>query len=230
MLEQHNQFERLNTLIGEDNLNKLKNKKVLIVGLGGVGGYVVESLSRSGVGSIVLVDYDKVDITNINRQIIALHSTIGMKKTTLFKSRILDINPNCNVVIHDTFLNKDNYLDILNDSYDFIIDCCDSINTKKLLLLYSINNNINYISSMGMANRMDPSKLELIDLNKTINDPIAKILRKYVRDNKINKKIMVLSSKELPQKNGTKLGSNAFVPATAGLLISSYVIETLIKA
>ena len=227
MKEKHpNQFSRLSTLIGEDKLDILKEKKVLVVGVGGVGGYVVESLARSGIGNITIVDYDVVDITNINRQIIALTSTIGCKKVELFKKRIKDINPNCKVEIFDIFLNEENYLNLIRSDYDYIIDCCDDIKAKKILLREANNRNISFISSMGTANKIDPSKLEIVDLRKTVNDPLARIMRKFLKEERINKKIMVLSSTELPIKN-SKLGSNAFVPATAGLLISSYVVEKL---
>lgn len=225
---QHNQFERLETLVGKDSVDLLKNKKVLVVGLGGVGGYVVESLARSGIGMLALVDYDEVDITNLNRQIIALNSTIGKKKTELFKDRINDINRECKVLVYDVFLNETNYNTIINDDYDFVIDCCDSVEAKKILLREAVNKNMNFIASMGTANRMNPTMLEIVELHKTVNDPLARIMRKYVRDNKITKKVMVLSSKEIPMKNGKKLGSNSFVPASAGLLIGSYVIKKLI--
>lgn len=227
--QQLNQFNRLEYLIGNDNVELLKTKKVLIVGLGGVGGFAVEALVRSGIGNITLVDYDTIDITNLNRQIIALHSTIGLKKTTAFKERILNINKDCNITILDLFLDSSNYKEIITDDYDFIIDCCDSLEAKKLLLLESYNKKIPFIGCMGTANKMDPSKLEIIDIRKTINDPIARIMRKFVKDNKLNQKIMVVSSKELPKKNGTKLGSNAFVPSSAGLLIASFVVRSLIN-
>lgn len=227
--QQLNQFNRLEYLIGNDNVELLKTKKVLIVGLGGVGGFAVEALARSGIGNITLVDYDTIDITNLNRQIIALHSTIGLKKTTAFKERILNINKDCNITVLDLFLDSSNYKEIITDDYDFIIDCCDSLEAKKLLLLESYNKKIPFIGCMGTANKMDPSKLEIIDIRKTINDPIARIMRKFVKDNKLNQKIMVVSSKELPKKNGTKLGSNAFVPSSAGLLIASFVVRSLIN-
>ena len=225
-MKQHS-LDRLELLIG-NNINKIKNKKVLVVGLGGVGGYAVESIIRSGVGSIGIVDYDTVDITNINRQIIALNSNIGKKKVDLFEERIKDINPDCIVTKYDLFLD-DKSIDILDDEYDFIIDCCDSVETKKMLIKYSIDNNINFISSMGTANKLKPDMLEITDIRKTVNDPLARILRKYVKDLKTNKKIMVLSSKEVPIKNGNKLGSNSFVPPVAGLLIGNYVINEFIK-
>ena len=227
--QQLNQFNRLEYLIGNDNVELLKTKKVLIVGLGGVGGFAVEALARSGIGNITLVDYDTIDITNLNRQIIALHSTIGLKKTTAFKERILNINKDCNITVLNLFLDSSNYKEIITDDYDFIIDCCDSLEAKKLLLLESYNKKIPFIGCMGTANKMDPSKLEIVDIRKTINDPIARIMRKFVKDNKLNQKIMVVSSKELPKKNGTKLGSNAFVPSSAGLLIASFVVRSLIN-
>ena len=227
--QQLNQFNRLEYLIGNDNVELLKTKKVLIVGLGGVGGFAVEALARSGIGNITLVDYDTIDITNLNRQIIALHSTIGLKKTTAFKERILNINKDCNITVLNLFLDSSNYKEIITDDYDFIIDCCDSLEAKKILLLESYNKKIPFIGCMGTANKMDPSKLEIVDIRKTINDPIARIMRKFVKDNKLNQKIMVVSSKELPKKNGTKLGSNAFVPSSAGLLIASFVVRSLIN-
>ncbi len=225
---QHNQFERLELLIGKEQINLLHNKKVLVIGLGGVGGYVVESLARSGIGTLGLVDYDTIDITNLNRQIIALNSTIGRKKIDVFKERIEDINKECIVKTYDVYVDSSNYLNLFNEDYDFIIDSCDSLEAKKIILLEAVKRNINYISSMGTANKMNPSKLEIVNLKDTVNDPIARIMRKFVKDNKINKKIMVLSSRELPIKNGSKLGSNSFVPPSAGLLIASYVINTII--
>lgn len=227
--KQLNQFDRIITLVGKEKYNNITSKKVLVVGLGGVGGYVVESLVRSGINDITIVDYDTIDITNLNRQIIALHSTIGMKKIDVFKERILDINLTCNVTTYDIKLNKDNYKEVLDKKYDYIIDCCDSVDAKKILLLEAINTNTPFISSMGTANRIDPSKLEIIDIRKTSYDPLAKIMRKFVKDEKINKKIMVLASKETPIKTGTKLGSNSYVPTCAGLLISSYVLNDIFK-
>lgn len=228
MNKQPNEFERLITLIGEESFQKLQTKKILVVGLGGVGSYVVESLVRSGILNLTIVDSDVVDITNINRQLIALHSTIGKKKVEVVSSRIKDINPTCQVKKYALFLNRENQNQVLSKEFDYIIDCCDSMDTKKLLIDFSIRWNIPHLSSMGTANKMDPSQLEIIDIRKTTSDPVARILRKYVKEKKISKKIMVVSSKEIPKKNGTLLASNAFVPSTAGLLISSYVIRKII--
>lgn len=222
-------FDRLELLLGKENLEILKNKKILIIGLGGVGGYVVESLVRSGIENITLVDYDKVDITNINRQIIALNSNIGKYKTELFKERILDINPNCKVTIKNIFLTEENIEEIIND-FDFVIDACDTVNTKKAIIKICIKKNIKFISSMGTGNKIDPSKLEIVDIRKTSYDPLAKIIRKFIREEHINEKIMVLTSSEQPIKsNISTIPSAIFVPASAGLLIGSYVIKELLK-
>lgn len=222
------EFTRFKILV-DDNYSKIENLSVLILGVGGVGSYAAESLARIGIKNITLVDYDIVDITNINRQIMALHSTIGKKKIDVLKERILDINPNCNVIIYNMFLNKDNFNILDNHHIDYIIDCCDSVDAKKLLIDYSLSNNIKLISSMGTANKMNPMKLEIIDIRKTSYDPLAKKLRKYVLDLKTNKKVMVVSSTEKPVKS-KQLSTLIFVPATAGLLCSSYVINDIIKS
>lgn len=227
--QEANSFTRLESLIGTDKLNKLKTSTVLVVGIGGVGGYTVESLARSGIGKIIIVDFDTVDITNINRQIIATTKTIGLKKVDVMEERIKDINPVCSVIKYPIFLNKDNIEEVLTEKIDFIIDCCDSVETKKLLLKEATMTKINFIASMGTANKMNPSMLEITTIDKTYNDPLARIMRKYVKDLNIKSKIMVLSSRELPKKNGTTLASNAFVPSSAGLLITSHVINKLIK-
>ena len=224
-----NMFERLEKMIGLDNINKIKSKKVLIVGLGGVGGSCVLSLIRSGISDITLVDYDRVDITNLNRQVVAFRSTIGMKKTEVLKKMILDINPDCNVLVKDMFLDEENIEEIILDNYDYVIDACDTVRTKKAIIKECIKKDIKIISSMGTGNKLDPSMLEICDIRNTINDPLARIMRKWVKDEKINKKIMVLSSKELPIKVDGVVSSNSFVPNSAGLLIASYVIRDIIN-
>lgn len=226
---QHNYFERLESLIGKEQVEKLKEKNVLIIGLGGVGGYVLESLARSGIGSIIVVDHDTFDETNINRQILALNSTIGHKKVDEAEKRGKDINPFCKIIKYDQYFDCKTKDDILNHKIDFIIDACDSIESKKLLIEEAINRNINLISCMGTANRLNPKELEIIDIRKTTNDPIARKLRKFIKEKKINQKIRVLSSKEVPQKLGKVLATNSFVPPVAGLLIGNYVVNQLIK-
>lgn len=223
------QFERLRLQVKEENLEKIKNTSVLIIGLGGVGSYALESLVRSGIGTLIIVDNDVVDITNLNRQMISLNSNIGMKKVDVWESRIKDINPNCKVIKIDKFITKDNIDILFKENIDYIVDACDTIETKKELIRQSIKRNIKIISSMGTGNKLDPTKLEIIDIRKTSYDPIAKILRKMIKDEKINKKIPVICSKEQSIKTNSKIiSSNSFVPATSGLLITSYIINDII--
>ena len=227
--EQH-KFKRLEMLIGSDNLKLLNTKSVLILGVGGVGGYVAEALARSNIGTLILVDYDIVDVTNINRQIIALESTIGRKKVDVLEERIKDINSGCKIIKIDKFIDLNNLEDLFKYNIDFFVDACDTVTTKKEVIKKCLDKDIDFISSMGTGNKLDPSKLEIIDIRKTINDPLARILRKFIKDEKINKKVMVLSSKELPIKTGERTpGSTAFVPSSAGLLIASYIIRKFIN-
>ena len=222
-------FERLELLIG-NKVKDLSNKTILILGCGGVGGYTIESLVRSNVGKVIIVDNDIVNESNINRQIIALNSTIGKYKVDAFKERIKDINSKCKVKTIKEFITKDNINILFKEDIDYLVDACDTIETKKSIITECINRNIKFITCMGTGNKMDPSKLKITTLDKTEYDPIAKILRKYCRDNKINKKINVLCSTERPIKtNNRVVGSTSFVPSSAGLLITSYIIKDLIK-
>ena len=223
-------FSRLEKIIGEDNLNNLKEKSVLVLGVGGVGGYVVEALARSNIGTLILVDYDKVDESNINRQIIALESTIGKSKVDVLEKRIKDINSGCSVIKIDKFIDSNNFLELFDNKIDYFVDACDTVSTKKEVIKECLNRNIPFISSMGTGNKLDPSKLEITDIRKTSNDPLARIIRKFVKDEKINKKVMVLTSSELPIKTGDRTpGSSAFVPSSAGLLIASYIVRSFIE-
>lgn len=221
-------FDRVISFVGKDNLEKIKNTTVLVVGLGGVGGYALEALVRSGIGNVILMDYDKVDLSNLNRQIITNQNNIGKYKVEVAMERVKSINPECKIIIHNTFLDKDTINILNNYKIDYIVDACDSVQAKKLLIDYAMNNDIKLIASMGTANKMDPSKLEIIDIRKTSYDPLAKILRKYVMDKKTNKKIMVVSSTEQPIRKDC-LASLIFVPATAGLLCANYIIKDIIK-
>ena len=223
-------FERLELIIGKDNLNDLSTKTVLVLGCGGVGGYTIESLVRSNIGKIIIVDNDTVAESNINRQIIALNSTLGKLKVDVFKKRIKDINSNCKVKTIKEFITKDNINILFKEHIDYLVDACDTIETKKCIINECINRNIKFITCMGTGNKLDPSKLKITTLDKTEYDPIAKILRKYCRDNKINKKITVLCSTERPIKTNSRVvGSTSFVPSSAGLLITSYIIKDIIK-
>ncbi len=217
-------FERVISFVGNDNFKKIKEKTVLVVGLGGVGGYAVESLVRSGINNIILIDFDKIDESNLNRQIITNRNNIGKYKTNVMKERILSINPECNVSLHSIFLDKDTISILDNYQIDYIVDACDSVQAKKLLIDYSLNKDIKLISSMGTANKIDPTKLSITDIRKTSYDPLAKILRKYVIGKKTNKKVMVVSSTEQPIRTDV-LSSLMFVPASAGILCAKYIIE-----
>ena len=229
MKEKQLKFSRLEKVIGSDNLNNLNNKTVLVLGVGGVGGYVVESLARSSIGTLIIVDYDKVEESNINRQIIALNSTIGKSKVDVLEARIKDINSGCKVIKIDKFIDNNNFNELFDNNIDYFVDACDTVLVKKLVIKECLKRNIPFISSMGTGNKLDPSKLEIIDIRKTVNDPLARILRKFVKDEKINKKVMVLSSTELPIKTGDRTpGSTAFVPPSAGLLIASYIVRSFI--
>ena len=230
MKENQHKFSRLEKIIGSDKVNDLSNKSVLVLGVGGVGGYVVESLARSNIGTLIIVDYDKVEESNINRQIIALNSTIGKSKVDVLEERIKDINSGCKVIKIDKFIDNNNFNELFDNNIDYFVDACDTVLVKKLVIKECLKRNIPFISSMGTGNKLDPSKLEITDIRKTVNDPLARILRKFIKDEKINKKVMVLSSKELPIKTGDRTpGSSAFVPSSAGLLIASYIIRSFIE-
>ena len=230
MAIQQRKFDRFEKLIGFSNLEELSEKSVLILGCGGVGGYVCEALARSNIGTLILVDYDVVDVTNINRQIVALESTVGKKKVEVLEKRIKDINCDCKVIKIDEFIDRNNLNELFKYKVDFFVDACDTVSTKKEVIKRCLASKIDFISSMGTGNKLDPSCLEITEIRKTINDPLARILRKFVKDEKIKQKVMVLSSKELPIKTGDRTpGSTAFVPSCAGLLIASYIVREFIN-
>ena len=222
------EFEREELLIG-DKIDVLKNKSVLVLGLGGVGGYVTESLARCGIGNLVLVDYDKVDITNINRQIIATYDTIGRFKTECFKERISSINKDCNVKVLNVFYSEENKDIIFNQKLDYIIDCCDSLDSKKVLIEESNKQNIPIISCMGTGNKFHPELFAITKLKKTEYDPLAKKLRYLLKDNRKLLETDVLYSKEVPTEFKGKIGSISYVPSVAGLLLTSFVINKFIE-
>lgn len=223
-----NQFERLELLIG-DKINLIKSKKILIIGLGGVGGYVIEALVRSGIENFTIVDNDIISITNLNRQIISNMNNIGNLKTDEVEKRILSINPNCNVIKINDFITLDNINNLFKTKYDYVIDACDTITVKLELIRICKKNNIKIISCMGTGNKMDPTRLKITDIKKTNYDPIAKIMRKVIKDEKIKGKIPVVYSDEPPKVKVDKIiPSNSFVPAVAGLLCASYVINDIV--
>ena len=222
-------YERIIKLIGKENLNKIKNKTVCIVGLGGVGGFATEAIVRSGVGNVIIVDYDRIDISNLNRQIITNQNNIGKSKVQEMKKRIKSINPNCNITIIEEKIDSNNINLIFQNKMDYLIDACDTITTKEALIIECTKRKIKIISSMGTGNKLNPTLLEICDIRKTSYDPIAKKIRKFVADNKIKDKIPVVYSKEQNPKFQGNIPSMIFVPATAGLLLANYVIRDIIN-
>jgi len=239
------QFSRTEMLIGTDALNKLRHSKVIIFGVGGVGGYVCEALARSGVGEIHLVDNDIVSITNINRQILALLSTVGRDKVDVAEERIADINPQCVVRKYKMFYLPENADDIDLSQMDYVVDCIDTVKAKLELARRCHRLGVPFISSMGAANKMNPAAFRVLDIQKTQMDPLAKVIRKQLRREGILH-MKVVCSEEKPIKPAGVEGSigetqdkakdnthkqvpasNAFVPAAAGLVIASEVVKDL---
>ena len=226
-------FSRLEMMIGLENLNKLKTKKVIVFGIGGVGGYVVEALTRSAIGRIDIVDSDKISSSNINRQIIALNSTIGQYKTEVMKKRMMDINPEINVETYNIFFLPDNQDEIDFSKYDYIIDAIDTIKAKIALVECAKKYDIPIISSMGTGNKLNPSMLEVSDIYKTSVCPLARVMRQELKRRNIDK-LKVVYSKEIPIKNKNIDGknipsSNSFVPSVAGIIIASEVVKDLLN-
>lgn len=233
-----NIFTRTEMVLGEENMKKLKDSHVAVFGVGGVGGNCIEALVRSGIHTISIFDNDVVSLTNINRQIIALQSTIGLKKVDVMKDRLLDINPNVDVHTYDIFVTKDNFDSIDFSVFDYVIDAIDTVSTKLLIIEKCKANNIKVISCMGTGNKLDPTKLMITDIEKTNYCPLAKVMRHELKKRRI-RKVKVLASTEIPIKlkvenkeNINKRsvpGSCAFVPSVAGLIICSEVIKDLIQ-
>ena len=228
-----NQFSRTELIIGKEKVEILKKAKVAVFGIGGVGSYVVEGLARAGISNFILVDNDEVSISNINRQIIALHSTVGKAKVEVAKSRILEINPDANVKVYQEFFMPDTK-GIVDESIDYIVDSIDTVTAKLELIERANKLNIPIKSCMGTGNKLDPTRFEITDINKTSVCPLAKVMRKELKQRGI-KKLKVLYSKEEPIKvevsEGEKRtpGSISFVPSVAGLIIAGEVIKDLIK-
>ena len=223
-------FDRTISLIGIDKYNKIKNSNILVLGIGGVGGYAVEALVRSGIENITIVDYDKIDITNINRQIIATNDNIGKSKVEEFKNRILSINNDVKVKVINEKISENNIDILFEDNYDFIVDACDTLSVKKLLIRECKNKNINLITVCGMGKRLNPSLIKICDIKDTSYDPLAKALRKYVKDEKIKGKVPCIFSKEIPINSGNNvIASMMMVPSAAGILAAYYVINKIIE-
>ena len=222
-------FERTIALIGTENVEKLHLKKVLVLGVGGVGSYAVEALVRAGIGAIIIIDADYVALSNLNRQLMTNQNNIGLSKVDVLEERIKSINPDCHVIKIKEFITTDNLNLLFNLEPDFIIDCIDTIKTKKYLIKECLKRKIRFISSMGMGNKLDPTRIKITDLSKTAYDKIAKELRNFVKKEHIKGKIPVIFSDEQPIKVEKVIGSISFVPSVAGLIGASYVIKEIIK-
>lgn len=221
-------LNRLENLIGTSNVDKLKHLNILIIGLGGVGGYVVESLVRSGVGRFTLVDYDTIKPSNINRQIVVTRFNNNKYKTKEWKKRIKLINKEAKVNIINTKITEDNIELLFIENYDYIIDACDTVLVKISLIKECHKRNVKLISSMGMANKLDASKIQITTLDKTDYDPLAKKIRRAIRDKEIMKNVTVVSSTEKGLNTGM-LASNAYVPAVGGLYITNHIINDIMN-
>ncbi|MCR4902708.1 MAG: tRNA threonylcarbamoyladenosine dehydratase [Butyrivibrio sp.] len=244
------EFQREELLLGHDNVDRLSKAKVLIFGVGGVGGYIVEALARSGVGHIELVDDDTVNETNINRQIIALHSTVGRDKVEVFKERILDINPSCEVVCHKCFYLPENAEEFEFEKFDYVIDAIDTVTAKIDIIVRCSQKGVPVISAMGAGNKLDPTKFVVTDIYKTQMDPLARVMRRELKKRGVDKLKVVYSTEKalkpinsemqasgLPENTNDNAdiahakrstpGSISFVPPVCGLIIAGEVIKDI---
>ena len=241
------QFSRNELAIGKEGLEQLKNTTVAILGIGGVGSFAAEACARSGVGRIVLVDKDNVDITNVNRQLVAYLSTVGKSKSGIMKERIADINPACEVIDMHMFYTDETYEQFFELGIDYVIDASDTVMYKIHVIKECLKRQIPIISSMGAANKMDPTRFKIADISKTHTDPLAKVIRTKLRKEGIPKGVPVIFSDESPivvrpdvveqvgkpdaqiRKAKMPPSSNAFVPSVVGLFAASWVINTILK-
>ncbi len=221
-------FSRTEKLIGKQSVELLKNSKVLIFGVGGVGGFTAEALGRAGVGTVDVVDKDVVSESNINRQIIALSSTVGMKKTEIIKKRLEDINPDIKVKVFDMFYLPENAHEIDFSGYDYIVDAVDTVSAKIEIVLRAKQSGVKIVSAMGAGNKLDATRFEITDLYKTESCPLARVMRKELRARGIER-LDVVYSKEPPVKTEGTPASISYVPSVCGLLIAQKVITDLIK-
>lgn len=234
-------LQRMELLIGEEKLALLQDACVMVVGVGGVGSYAAEALARCGIGTLILVDGDTVALSNLNRQIHATYETVGQSKTKVMKERIDTYRKDCTVIQKDIFYKEENNDVLFDQPVDFVIDAIDTMSSKLSLIQYCKEHNIPFISSMGMANRLDPTKITICDLMKTSYDPVAKIMRNLVRRHRIKGRIPVVYSSEQPtvqtkivNENGVTRkqkmppASSPFVPSAAGLACASYAVRTIL--
>ncbi len=229
------QFYRTSIVLGEDKVNYLGAKHVLIAGVGGIGGYVVEALARGGIGKITIVDHDLVDITNINRQIIALLPDVGKPKIELFSSRVAQINPECELVAKQVFIDKDNLHEIIHKDVDYVVDCIDTIASKLDLIEYCYRNKVKLVSAMGAGNKIDISQAKVADISKTSTCGLARLVRLRLRERGITRGVKVVYSTEkgespLIQENSARPinGTVSYLPALFGIMLAGIVMKNFI--
>ena len=232
-------YDRTKLLIGETGLQQLQQAHILVAGVGGVGSFAVEALARAGIGELTLLDHDTVDLTNLNRQIHATQKTVGQPKVQVMAQRIADISPSTQVHCLQEFLLDHNVDEVLgNTAFDYIIDAVDTVTAKLALILYAKAHDIPVISSMGTANKLDATKFEIVDISKTHTCPLARVMRKELRDRGISSGVEVLYSTAQPVYRANKVaeggkpvpGSISYVPSVAGLLLAGHVIQNLLNS
>ena len=220
-------FSRVISLVGEENFKKINDLKVLVIGVGGVGSSCAMALLRSGVRNIKLVDFDKIELSNLNRQIMTNKNNIGKLKVLEMQKLLNEINEDCIITTYPLFLDSSNIKEIFMD-VDYVFDCCDTVKTKKEIIKYCLEHNIKFITACGTARKMDPRYLEVVDIRKTTYDPLAKVLRNWVNKEKIRGKTMCCYSKEIGKGDKDVLSSIMMTPASCGLLMASYAIGDVI--
>jgi tRNA A37 threonylcarbamoyladenosine dehydratase len=226
MKTQESIYTRTAMMLGDEAVKRLKTSHVAVFGVGGVGGFTVEALVRAGVGKITLVDADRVSVSNINRQIIALNSTVGKYKTEAMRDRIADINPDCEVITVSEFYSEENPIDL--SSFDYIADCIDSVKSKIYLISEAKAKGISIISSMGAGNKLDPTRFKVADISKTHTDPLAKVMRTELRKRGVNHLKVVFSDEPPINPTGERTpGSVSFVPSVVGLIIAGEIIKDI---
>lgn len=241
-LETDGYNERTELLLGNTQIQRLQQATVMIVGIGGVGSYCAEALARSGIGRLVLVDHDTVSISNLNRQIHATYETIGKLKTDVMKERILSYRKDCEVLTYSLFYQAEANSELFQTPIDFVVDAIDTVSAKLELISYCLEHKLPFISSMGMANRMDPTAIQITELMKTSYDPLAKVMRSQVRKKRLKGKIPVVYSSEQPVKQNKTVdpdgetrkmrippASSPFVPTAAGLACAGYAVKTILS-
>lgn len=235
-----NWLARTQLLLGEDKTKHLQNKNILVVGLGGVGGYAAEMLVRAGIGEMTIVDGDEISLTNVNRQLLATHSNLNKKKALLMSERLKDINPNIKLTVIDKYIKQEYIKNILNNNFDYVVDAIDTFAPKKYLIYHSLQQNLRIVSSMGAAGKLDPSKVQIANLEKSYNCKLARMLRKKLRKLGVNGGFPVVFSSEQvnpeavvevenEQNKKSNVGTISYMPALFGIFCASKVVNDLLN-